>query len=382
MRASSWDRATSSGIPVHCRAQGPGPPGVTRARLRNADAIAVNELSRPRTPPRPARRLHSASGAYGDRDLDRGRSRAQFEKVSGRLLEAEDDFHVVGEARTGSEALALTRHLGPDVVVLDVRLPDRNGIEVCAEIHDLSPTTRVLSVPASPTGPRSSKRPRPVRKASCPRRPPTPRSSTRSGGSPGRLGGRRGIGPSDVPVPPLATCRHARLAQLSDRERQVLGLLSEGLTNREIGTRLFISEKTVRNHVSGLLRKLNLRHRTEAALFAAPLKAELFRGLARGSGTTGTDVPGRRTPRPSRPIRSCPNVWETTWILRTDEGRQHVSTVRPTERTEGSGAIRVAVADDEETVVDVLRSLIGSDPTLRFARRRERRRGAIDVAGP
>jgi len=67
-----------------------------------------------------------------------------------------------------------------------------------------------------------------------------------------------------------------RLAQLSDRERQVLGLLSEGLTNREIGTRLFISEKTVRNHVSGLLRKLNLRHRTEAALFAAPLKAELL----------------------------------------------------------------------------------------------------------
>ena len=67
-----------------------------------------------------------------------------------------------------------------------------------------------------------------------------------------------------------------RLAQLSDRERQVLGLLSEGLTNREIGTRLFISEKTVRNHVSGLLRELNLRHRTEAALFAAPLKAELL----------------------------------------------------------------------------------------------------------
>ena len=67
-----------------------------------------------------------------------------------------------------------------------------------------------------------------------------------------------------------------RLAQLSDRERQVLGLLSEGLTNREIGTRLFISEKTVRNHVSGVLRKLNLRHRTEAALFAAPLKGELL----------------------------------------------------------------------------------------------------------
>ena len=67
-----------------------------------------------------------------------------------------------------------------------------------------------------------------------------------------------------------------RLAQLSGREREILGLLSEGLTNREIGTRLFISEKTVRNHVSGLLRKLHLRHRTEAALFAAPLRSELL----------------------------------------------------------------------------------------------------------
>ena len=63
---------------------------------------------------------------------------------------------------------------------------------------------------------------------------------------------------------------------LTRAECAVVALSAEGLTNREIGTRLFISEKTVRNHVSGLLRKLNLRHRTEAALFAAPLKAELL----------------------------------------------------------------------------------------------------------
>jgi two-component system NarL family response regulator/two-component system response regulator DevR len=66
-----------------------------------------------------------------------------------------------------------------------------------------------------------------------------------------------------------------KLARLTGRERQVLGLISLGLTNREIGSRLFISEKTVRNQVSNVLRKLDLRHRTEAALFAAPLRAEL-----------------------------------------------------------------------------------------------------------
>jgi two-component system response regulator DevR len=193
------------------------------------------------------------------------------------LLEAEDDFHVVGEARTGSEALAPTRHLGPDVVVLDVRLPDRNGIEVCAEIHDLSPATRVLVcsgladgsalVEAAKAGAEGfvSKEAANAEIVDAVRRVAGGASVVGEGSAQAMfryLRSRR----ADTP----------RLAQLSDRERQVLGLLSEGLTNREIGTRLFISEKTVRNHVSGLLRKLNLRHRTEAALFAAPLKAELL----------------------------------------------------------------------------------------------------------
>ena len=192
------------------------------------------------------------------------------------LLDAEDDLRVVGEARTADEALALARHLHPDVVVLDVRLPDRSGIEVCAEIHDLSPTTKVLVcsgladgsalVEAAKAGAEGfvSKEATNAEIVDAVRRVAGGASVVGEGSAQtmfGYLRSHRG----DTP----------RLAALSDRERQVLGLLSEGLTNREIGSRLFISEKTVRNHVSGLLRKLHLRHRTEAALFAAPLKGEL-----------------------------------------------------------------------------------------------------------
>jgi DNA-binding NarL/FixJ family response regulator len=68
------------------------------------------------------------------------------------------------------------------------------------------------------------------------------------------------------------------LERLSERERDVLGLLADGLTNREIAGRLVLSEKTVRNHVSSVLRKLGFRHRTEAALFAAPLRDRLRPG--------------------------------------------------------------------------------------------------------
>jgi two-component system, NarL family, response regulator DevR len=193
------------------------------------------------------------------------------------VLEAEDGFRVVGEAQTGDEALALTQHLDPDVVVLDVRLPDRNGIEVCAEIHELSPTTRVLVcsgladgsalVEAAKAGAEGfvSKEATNAEIVDAVRRVANGAAVVGEGSAQTMFRYLRSHR-EDLP----------RLAQLSDREREVLGLLSEGLTNREIGTRLFISEKTVRNHVSGLLRKLHLRHRTEAALFAAPLRGELF----------------------------------------------------------------------------------------------------------
>jgi two-component system, NarL family, response regulator DevR len=193
-----------------------------------------------------------------------------------RLLDAEDGMRVVGEARTANEALALTRHLTPDVVVLDVRLPDRHGVEICSEIRQLSPDTRILVCSALSEG-----------------------SALVDAAKAGADGFVSKEAPNDEIVDAVrrvaegaavvgrdsaaAIFRHARtsaadrpkLAQLTERERQVLGLISLGLTNREIAGRLFVSEKTVRNQVSNVLHKLDLRHRTEAALFAAPLRSEL-----------------------------------------------------------------------------------------------------------
>jgi len=191
------------------------------------------------------------------------------------LLAAEDDLEVVGEARTADEALALVQHLRPDVVVLDLRLPDRAGISICGEINSLSPGSRILVCSGLADG--------------------SVLAEAAQAGANGFVSKEAG---NDEIVDAVrrvtsgaavvgagsaeAVFRHLRsshvetskLASLSDREREVLGLLAEGLTNREIAARLFLSDKTVRNHVSAVLRKLRLRHRTEAALFAASLREQ------------------------------------------------------------------------------------------------------------
>jgi two-component system response regulator DevR len=192
------------------------------------------------------------------------------------LLDGERDMRVVGEGKTANEALALTRRLEPDVVVLDVRLPDRHGVEICGDIRALSPGTRILVCSGLSEGSALVDAARAGADGFVSKEAPNAEivDAVR----------RVAEGASVVGADSAAAIfRHARasqterskLADLSEREREVLGLLSLGLTNREIAARLFVSDKTVRNHVSSVLRKLDLRHRTEAALFAAPLRTEL-----------------------------------------------------------------------------------------------------------
>ena len=198
------------------------------------------------------------------------------------VLDAEPDMEVVGEAKTADEALALARQLEPQVIVLDVRLPDRHGIEICGELRALSPDSRILICSGLSEGSALLDAARAGADGFVSKEAPNAEivDAVR------RVAAGAAVVGSDSAA---AIFRHTRtstqersqLASLTDREREVLGHLSLGLTNREIAERLFVSEKTVRNHVSSLLHKLGLRHRTEAALFAAPLRTEL--GVSDGS---------------------------------------------------------------------------------------------------
>lgn len=192
------------------------------------------------------------------------------------VLDAEGDLEVVGEASTAAEALAYVRRLRPDVVVLDIRLPDRDGIEICAEIRELSPATRILVCSGLTEGTALVE----AAKAGADGFVSKESANDEIVDAVRRVaGGAAVVGADSARVMfgylRAASERAPAIGRLSAREREVLRLLSEGLTNREIAAHLFIAEKTVRNHVSALLRKLHLRHRTEAALFAAPVRDQL-----------------------------------------------------------------------------------------------------------
>ena len=186
------------------------------------------------------------------------------------LLEAEPGIRVVGEAGTAAAALARIPALRPDVAVLDVRLPDGDGVSVCREVRSRAPEVACLmftafsddqalldSIMAGAAGyvlkqVRGSDLVGAVRVAA-------------SGQS---LLDRRAA--SKLMARRRDACgKRDPLARLTPHERSVLELIGEGLTNRQIGERLFIAEKTVKNYVSTLFRKLGLQQRTAAAAYAA-----------------------------------------------------------------------------------------------------------------
>lgn len=183
------------------------------------------------------------------------------------LLDAEADLEVVGEAATVAQARARIAATKPDVAVLDVRLPDGSGIDVCREIRSTMPGVRCLILTAYDDD-------------------DALRAAVIAGASGyvlkdirgGRLiesvrlaaAGKNLIDPAIARrvVSQLkgATATDPLLDGLSLRERQVLALIADGLTNRQIGERLKLAEKTVKNYVSSLLSKLGLEHRTQAAI--------------------------------------------------------------------------------------------------------------------
>ena len=186
------------------------------------------------------------------------------------VLHSDPGIRVVGQAKNAAEALARVPALRPDVAILDVRLPDGDGVSVCRELRSRLPQLKVIML--------------------------TSYSDDEAlfeaimAGASGYLlkqilgqdlvtGVRTVVAGGSLLDPTAATAVLERLrraaepagplAELSPQERTVLELIGEGLTNRQIGERMFLAEKTVKNYVSSLLSKLGMERRTQAAVFAS-----------------------------------------------------------------------------------------------------------------
>ena len=188
------------------------------------------------------------------------------------LLESGGEIEVVGESGLAAEATARIPALRPDVAILDGRLPDGSGIDVCREVRSVDPSINALiltsydddgalfaAILAGAAGyvlkqVSSNDLVEAVRRVAA---------------------GQSLIDPA-LMVKVLDRVRNGEqaeteLASLTEREREILALIAEGLTNRQIGERLFLAEKTVKNYVSSLLAKLGLERRTQAAVLATKL---------------------------------------------------------------------------------------------------------------
>ncbi|MDT4935298.1 MAG: hypothetical protein QOK11_3190 [Pseudonocardiales bacterium] len=189
------------------------------------------------------------------------------------LLNAETDMQVVGEAGTAAEAVRRIPAVQPDVAILDGRLPDGSGIEVCREIRAEHPGIRCLiltsydddeaifaAVLAGASG-YVLKQIRAAHLLDAIRQVAAGRSLLDPEVTEALLRRIRG-----------GTKADPRIESLNDQERRILDLITEGLTNREIGERLFLAEKTVKNNVSVLLAKLGMQRRTQVAALGAQIK--------------------------------------------------------------------------------------------------------------
>jgi DNA-binding NarL/FixJ family response regulator len=188
------------------------------------------------------------------------------------VLEEDPGITVAGEAGSVAEAMARVPAVRPDVVVVDMRLPDGNGAEVCRQLRTRVPGVRtlVLTSYADPDAVAAAVRAGASGYLLQQVRGPALVSAVRTVAAGGTL-----FDP-EVGARPSAARRPVngdnRLAQLTDQERTVLRLIGEGLTNRQIGGRMGLAEKTVKNYTSHLLAKLGLERRTQAAILATELR--------------------------------------------------------------------------------------------------------------
>lgn len=193
------------------------------------------------------------------------------------LLEAEDDIEVVAEADSGATAVSIASAHQPDVVVMDVRMPEGSGVDACRAIRDERPDAQVIMLTSFSDD--------------------EALFNSIMAGAAGfvlkQIRGRDlvdairtvGVGKSlldpDVTKRVLERLRKAKfderdpkLSRLSPQEERILDMIGEGMTNREIAGRIHLSDKTVKNYVSAILQKLEVARRAEAASYVARAKAE------------------------------------------------------------------------------------------------------------
>ncbi|HZE14800.1 MAG TPA: response regulator transcription factor [Mycobacterium sp.] len=188
------------------------------------------------------------------------------------LLSSDPELEVIGEAGSAAQALARIPALQPDVAVLDVRLPDGNGIELCRDLLSAMPELRCLmltsytsdeamldAILAGASG-YVVKDIKGMELAQAIKDVGAGRSLLDNRAAAALMSKLRGEAERSDP-----------LSGLTQQERALLELLAEGLTNREIAARMFLAEKTVKNYVSRLLAKLGMQRRTQAAVFASKL---------------------------------------------------------------------------------------------------------------
>ncbi len=188
------------------------------------------------------------------------------------FLEAAGDIEVIGESGSAVDAANRIPALRPDVAILDARLPDGSGIDVCRTIRSVDPTINALILTSYDDDEALF-------------------SAIMAGAagyvlkevrSSGLLTAVRQVAAGQSLIDPALTARvldrvrnpvttAPELAELTEQELQLLGFIAEGLTNRQIGERMYLAEKTVKNYVSNILSKLGVERRTQAAVLAARL---------------------------------------------------------------------------------------------------------------
>lgn len=192
------------------------------------------------------------------------------------LLQAKPDLEVIGTAENGKDAVAQALSLQPDVVLMDVRMPVMDGVAATRQLRQQAPAIKVLVLTTFDDDDYVARAMQCGAKGYLLKDTPSEelaqairaiqKGYTQLG--PGLFEKAIASTPAPAPVPP------PELSQLTPREREVLQLIAAGHSNREIAAALFISERTVKNHVNSLLGRLNLRDRTQAAILATTLYRE------------------------------------------------------------------------------------------------------------